>query len=1226
MTGISSVGAVVNRSLGVKRSSVSDDEGFNDCLDCETTKSERRALKRFKGNDDEGFRKRRSKAVASELFGEESNDESVEEVVSLIRSALQKVRDIFNDDKSSKRGAGSESSAGEQRTADDLDAEICASDVPERMQLRVVPVTAASKKELAREARWIYEQAFDCRTISIQDSHLTAEAKGRARKGPEAVDKIAVALDLLKNQHLEVPFIAFYRKECVLPELGINDLWRIYKFDAKWCQLSRRKKALLDVFQLMKYHQDSDASRHSRPIESDDIEQLRAARTIEELNDFYQLFFLHYAPEIFKEERVDDRNESYSIYREAGLSSLARKFGLSPKQFANNLDRQCQVHKVEQEAVLPSVLALSYINKTFKTSEEVLKAAQRMVAIQISKEPMVRKSVRKLYLEQAKMSVRPTSKGIAAIGENHPVYTMKYLKGKPVKDLAGDQYLKLSMAQDDRLITIGFSDQVEANYAERAKRLWCRSESSKHVREWDRLRAGSVEAAVAEMLVPELKRELHSTLLAEAKECVTRCCARKIYDWIKTAPYRAACSAEHEDCWDASTGLRVMGVAYDDDPAATAAFACTVAPSAACADSYELPDAGTTSDGAIERAIAASRPHVVAISGASCRAPAIARAFREAIARLAAEANFPRIAVEIVENGAALVYSTNSQGVAEFPEHPAVLRQAISLARRLQDPLGELSQLCNADHEILRLELHDLQDQVAREDLRDDIYLEFVNRVNEVGVDVNRALLTPYFGSLLQFVCGFGPRKARHLLDTLGRASQQLEDRRQLMTLCRLGPKMYANCAGFIKIDASSLHTAARARVQVLDGSRVHPENYDWVGRIAADALDYDCQEASAAPLALRDIVQVPERLQELDLDAYAEELVRRGFPNQCITLHDIRSELTHRYKDLRIPYQSPTVDQLFGIFAKQDAENFYVGKLVEATIVALANEVVWLRLDNSISGFIRIDNLSDESVANPEEKIRVGDRIHCRIVQIEAAEFRVEASSKHSDLADRNDEWRLPKDKYYDHIAEARDELLDERTRNARQRRGDATRTSAHCCFRNVNFKDAEILMQAMRPGEVIIRPSSKGEGQLCLTWKMSEGVNHHTAVRDDGKCLWIGEQEFPNVDAIIARHVGPMAVYACELMSFKHYKPQVLGVQGKAEEILKNQKRKNPQGIPYIISAIKNQPGKFMLSYLPRDQCRHSIITISPAGLTFGGRRFDRLNDFIRWFKEHSKESIAK
>lgn len=103
------------------------------------------------------------------------------------------------------------------------------------MQLRDVPITAVpdDSSELDDEAEWIYKQAFCKPTVSNIDAHLSSEAREKQRKGPLAIGKIKKALDFMRNQQLEVPFIAFYRKEYVQPELNINDLWKVYKYDAK---------------------------------------------------------------------------------------------------------------------------------------------------------------------------------------------------------------------------------------------------------------------------------------------------------------------------------------------------------------------------------------------------------------------------------------------------------------------------------------------------------------------------------------------------------------------------------------------------------------------------------------------------------------------------------------------------------------------------------------------------------------------------------------------------------------------------------------------------------------------------------------------------------------------------------------------------------------------------------------------------------------------------------
>ncbi|CAG2060714.1 unnamed protein product [Timema podura] len=160
----------------------------------------------------------------------------------------------------------------------------------------------------------------------------------------------------------------------------------------------------------------------------------------------------------------------------------------------------------------------------------------------------------------------------------------------------------------------------------------------------------------------------------------------------------------------------------------------------------------------------------------------------------------------------------------------------------------------------------------------------------------------------------------------------------------------------------------------------------------------------------------------------------------------------------------------------------------------------------------------------------------------------------------------------------------------------------------------------------------STQGTDHLTVTWKVTDGVYQHIDVREEGKenafslgqNLYIGNEEFEDLDEIIARHVNPMAAHARDLLTFKYYNQDLEGLKDKAEEILKEEKKKNLQKIHYFISASKNYPGKFMLSYLPRTRCRHEFITITPEGFRFRQQMFDSLGLLFRWFKEHFRDPI--
>lgn len=553
---------------------------------------------------------------------------------------------------------------------------------------------------------------------------------------------------------------------------------------------------------------------------------------------------------------------------------------------------------MEQEPVEPSETARQYIGKKFAGVDEVLQAAKFMVSMQLAREPLVRKCVREVFFERAKISIRPTKKGTKEIDEAHNCFSMKYLKDKPVRDLTGDQFLKLSIAEEEKLLTISISEKIEGNtsssYIDEVKQLYIRDEFSKNVQEWNAIRAECVERALNKLIIPDLRNEIRQAMLAESKEHVLRACCQKLYNWLRVAPYKVEFPEEEEDEWDTSKGLRVMAVAYVPDHSQSA-FTCISGPDGDITDYLRLPhllkrkQSFRTEERMLKESdlqglknfISTKKPHVIAVGGESREALMIVQDLKEVVASLVEEDQFPSISVEIVDNELAKVYANSNKGIADFREYPELLRQACSLARRMQDALIEFSQLCTADEEILSLRYHSLQEQLPREELLENLHLEFVNRTNEVGVDINRAVQQSHTSNLVQFVCGLGPRKGQALIKVLKQTNQRLENRTQLVTVCHMGPKVFVNCSGFIKIDTNSLGDSTEAYVEVLDGSRVHPETYEWARKMAVDALEYDDEDPNPAG-ALEEILEAPDRLKDLDLDAFAEELERQGIPTSA--------------------------------------------------------------------------------------------------------------------------------------------------------------------------------------------------------------------------------------------------------------------------------------------------------------------------------------------------------
>lgn len=909
------------------------------------------------------------------------------------------------------------------------DNEIRNNDLPERFQLRSIPVTDATEEELKEEAEWIWKNAFNTYTISIQDPDADYQEDKRqpiaGRKSRSTVNKIKDALNFIRNKKNEVPFIAFYRKEYFVPDLNINDLWVIYKWDEKWCQLQQRKENIVKLIKNMQDYQiqkiinqvdeENDTSQYSRVINEKDIVRAKQCSSFEDIKDCWLHFQLYYGSDIplMKQElqqskkikrrlaiesqqnavdgegnneelitapdddediqnklsslKLAQRKNMYTVCKECKIIQLVRKFGLSPEQLGENLRDNYTRHHVNKCEDEPLKLAKELTSGRFKTPEQVIKAAVYMAACQISSDPLVRKCVRQVYFERAKLHVKPTKKGRREIDENHPCYGSKYLKNKPVIDLSKDQYLQLHIAQQTGLLEVKFTiDPINAttnrhgnsdqsmSYFEEIKQLYEIDEYSKIVQLWNDIRNDALKQALEKFLYPQLEKELKSKLVQECQEqCIKGCC-KKLYDWLKIAPYRIENTqiTDDED-FDTRDGIRVMGFAFmpnSDSPA----FASILDSDGIVIEFIRLPylllkrhEFATEQErtlreqdrNKLSQFILNKKPHVIAVGSETMMARTVIGDINDIILKLMETDQFPPISVELVDNELSVVFQESKRAIAEFPSFPPLLRQSVSLARRLLDPLIEFSQLCTPDEEILCLKYHPLQQYLPNEELIESLYLEFVNRVNEVGVDLNRCILFQHTSLLVQFICGLGPRKSANLLRSLKKKQTPiLESRTQLVTIFGIGAVVFINCAGFIKIDTSQLSdNNTDTYIEVLDSTRVHPETYEWARKMAVDALEYDDDQSESNPAgALEEILENPDKLKDLDLDAFAEELERQDLGYRRITLYDIRTELNCRYKDLRDSYLPPTAEVAFHLLTRETPESFCIGKMVMGKVIGI--------------------------------------------------------------------------------------------------------------------------------------------------------------------------------------------------------------------------------------------------------------------------------------------------
>ena len=349
----------------------------------------------------------------------------------------------------------------------------------------------------------------------------------------------------------------------------------------------------------------------------------------------------------------------------------------------------------------------------------------------------------------------------------------------------------------------------------------------------------------------------------------------------------------------------------------------------------------------LRQLVAAHAPELVAIGNgtASRETETLARAVLREVA------NAPTVVV--VNEAGASVYSASDVAREEFPELDVSLRGAVSIARRLQDPLAELVKIDPKSIGVGQYQ-HDVNQPKLKTRL-DEVVESCVNRV---GVELNTAS-----AQLLRYVAGIGPSLATAIVSTRDKAGG-FRSRAQLLDVPRLGAKAFEQCAGFLRV---------RGGAHPLDASAVHPERYGLVERIAGDV---------GVPVA--QLVGKDELLDALELQKYVSDDV--GLP----TLRDILAELRKPGRDPRDTFEPPKFRD--DITKPSDLKEGMVLEGVVTNVVAFGAFVdVGVHQD----GLVHVSQLADRYVKDPNEVVSVGQKVTVTVQAVDLARNRIALTMK---------------------------------------------------------------------------------------------------------------------------------------------------------------------------------------------------------------------------------------
>lgn len=311
------------------------------------------------------------------------------------------------------------------------------------------------------------------------------------------------------------------------------------------------------------------------------------------------------------------------------------------------------------------------------------------------------------------------------------------------------------------------------------------------------------------------------------------------------------------------------------------------------------------------------------------------------------------IQIIVVNESGASVYSASSVARDEFPDHDLTVRGAVSIGRRLMDPLAELVKIDPKSIGVGQYQ-HDVDQSALKHSLDDTV----ISCVNAVGVEVNTASK-----ELLMYVSGLGPTLAQNIVDfrNLYGAFKSRED---LKKVPKLGNKTFEQCAGFLRI---------RKANNPLDMSAVHPESYQVVERIAQDLQ-----------ATVQDLMTSAELRQKINLKSYVTEKI--GLP----TLQDIVQELAKPGRDPREQFE-------FFAFAEgiEKIEDLKIGTKLPGIVTNVTDFGAFVDVGVHQDGLVHISQMSDKYIEHPNEVLKVQQKVMVTVLEVDVPRKRISLGMK---------------------------------------------------------------------------------------------------------------------------------------------------------------------------------------------------------------------------------------
>ena len=567
----------------------------------------------------------------------------------------------------------------------------------------------------------------------------------------------------------------------------------------------------------------------------------------------------------------------------------------------------------------------NFVKGEVKDEEDALKGARDILAEQISEDERSRNLMRNQFQRQALIQSKVV-KGKEA-EEASAKYRDYFDFCEPLKKCSSHRLLALRRGESEGVLKVSIFPEDEDMCNERLQRLFVRAnnECAHQVKE-------ALTDAYKRLLKPAIETEFAALSKEKADEEAIRVFAENLRQLLLAPPlgqkqvmgidpgFRTGCKVV---CLDAQGTLLHNEAIYPHPPKSEYAQAARK----------------------IVKLVEQYKIEAIAIGNGT--------ASRETEQFVTSQRYDREVQVFVVSEDGASIYSASKTAREEFPDYDVTVRGAVSIGRRLMDPLAELVKI-----DAKSIGVGQYQHDVDQTKLKASLDQTVESCVNLVGVNVNTASK-----HLLTYVSGLGPTLAQNIVD-YRTENGPFESRRQLLKVPRMGAKAYEQCAGFLRIPQAK---------NPLDNSAVHPESYPIVEQMAKDL---NCTVA--------DLIKDKELRSKIDLKKYVTDTV--GLP----TLTDILQELDKPGRDPRQKIQVFEFDKNV-----RTLDDLQEGMELPGIVTNITNFGCFVDIGIKENGLVHVSQLADRFVSNPADVVRIHQHVRVKVMSIDHERKRIQLTMK---------------------------------------------------------------------------------------------------------------------------------------------------------------------------------------------------------------------------------------